>query len=55
MIPKEIVAEKPKEADKPKIATVQKKVEKKADDAPAFSIETTKLEVDEKEMGIKNA
>jgi hypothetical protein len=41
---------KPKIEIKPKAKEVKKVVE-----APSYSIETTKLDVDEKEMGIKSA
>jgi hypothetical protein len=55
LAPKEVVAEKPKEVEQPKAAPKPKAVVQKADESPAFSIETTKLDVDEKDLGIKTA
>jgi hypothetical protein len=52
--PKEIVAEKPKVVEKPKEKTKPKE-EKKKEDSSTFSIVTSGLDVDEKEMGIKAA
>jgi hypothetical protein len=56
VVPKVAVAEKPVEDIKPKIEFKPKAKEvKKEVESPSYSIETTKLDVDEKELGIKSA
>ena len=47
--------EKPKEEGNKKFEKPKEEKESKKAEEPTFSIETTKLEVDEKELGIRNA